>query len=225
MAGIAAGAWTRRIALPELPGLVRRCLLHDTIRCALAESVEDVRARWSRELSEDFGIEVETVAISPGYESLPPDERERLGDALERVDFVVTSVYHAHGVEAVAEAHDTPIAVLRYAPRWLEETRRRLDDSPATLLIVLDPEGNARRAEPQGLGDRLRLASVEEWDGTVPEGSAVYCSLPAAERLGDDAPPVLGLPGPSLSPDSARAVCEMIVRASIERDDSDCVIA
>lgn len=224
LAGVAAGAWTRRIRLPRLPSLVQRCLANDALRCVLVESVADVRASWSRELSEDFGVEVEAIAVSPGYESLPPEEEERLGEALDGADFVVTSVYHVHGVETVTDARDVPLAVLRYSPRWLEETRRELDESPSTLLIVLDSDGNERRFEPMGLGDRLRLASVEEWDGTAPEGVKVYCSLPAAERLGEAAPPVLGLPGPSLSPDSAHAVCEMMVRANLEREDGGCVI-
>ncbi len=224
LAGIAAGAWTRRIELPRLPRLLQRCLANGSIRCVLVESVADVRAMWSRELAEDFGLEIEAITVSPGYDSLPPDEEKRLGEALEGADFVVTSVYHTHAVEAVTGARGVPLAVLRYAPRWLEETRRGLDESPSTLMIVLDPDGNERRFEPMGLGDRLRLVSVEEWDGTAPEGVKVYCSLPAAERLGEGAPPVLGLPGPSLSPDSAHAVCEMMVRANLEREDGGCVI-
>ncbi|MDX1661974.1 MAG: GntR family transcriptional regulator [Gemmatimonadota bacterium] len=220
MAEIAAGAWTRRIRLEELPDLVRRCVAHASVRCVVVESVEDARAIWSRELSDDFGLEVDAVPVSVGYDSLPAEETHRVEDALREADFVVTSVYHAHAIEEAAAPSGTPLAILRYAPRWLEEVRRRLSDAPDPLVIALDPEGTRRRIESTELAERLRMTSVEAWDGTVPAGTHAYCTVAAAERLGEKAPPALGLPGPSLSPDSARAVCDMIVRASLGREEA-----
>lgn len=223
MAGISVGAWTRRIPLTDLPDLVGRCLAPDSVRCGLVESVADARLLLARELTEDFGLQVEQIAVSGGYDSLPPEEEARVTAALDSLDFVATTVYHAQAVESLARSRKIPVVVLRYAPRWLEETHRRLQESPATLMIVLDPEGSRRRIEPLELGDRVRFVSLDEWDGTTPKGVEVFSSIPAAERLDGGGPPALALPGPALSTASARMLSEMIVKTNLEREEGACV--
>lgn len=215
LAGVAHGAWTRRIPLETMPDLLHRAI-GAPLRAALVESVGDTRALLAREMTEDFGLEVDPIPVSEAYDALPPDEADRVREALEPADLAATTVFHAQAVQALARPLEVPVVVLRFSRRVVGEIRRRIEAARAAFVVALDPATGRRLGDQIDLAeDRIRVVPADDWDGTVPEGFTAWCTISAAERLGEDAPPPLGLPGASLSSGSAETLCRMIVRANL----------
>lgn len=220
MVDVLTGARQRQITLPEFPDLVRRCTAYRKLECACVESTEDQRQALCHELAKDYGLKTHPVSLSPTGNAAG----DVLRSALNTVDLVVTTVYHAAEVRAIAEELGKPFAVVRLRREVVDELKRLAEGRQLTVVYV-----DARFV------DRVRLlfegpidvrgisvhdrASIARLDMSEP----VLITTAAREALnGVELPPPLS-PGAMISTESVHELIEIIIRLNLEamRPDQD----
>ncbi|HEX2189377.1 MAG TPA: GntR family transcriptional regulator, partial [Longimicrobiaceae bacterium] len=144
-------AWRRRIAVPELPGLLRRWTAAAPLRCAVVESDAARREALCAEVGEGFGLDC--VPLAPDLAAA----------ALAGVDLVVTTSFHAAALRALVRGPGKPLVVATARPhdgataaRWGGSDAAPLpglcDDTARTLaetLVVLNLERPAESSQPE----------------------------------------------------------------------------
>lgn len=213
MVDVLTGARQRQITLQEFPDLVRRCIGYRPLKCACVESTEDQRQALCHELAHDYGLRTQPVSL-PSAGAPPP---ETLRAALAEVDLVVTTVYHAADIRAVAEGLGKPFAVVRLRREVVDELRRSAVDRGLTVVYV-DP----------GFVDRVRMlfAAPIEVRGISAHDRAAIARLAPSEPVlistaarraldGIPLPPPLS-PGAMISTESVHELIEIIIRLNLE---------
>lgn len=205
-------AWRRRIPLPELPELLRRCMASVRLRCACVDEVEDVRVALCHELEEDFGLQPVPMPF-PRDTSFPTPSCESV---LEAVDLIACTTFHAPAVREIARRLGKRLVVVSANPVAPEQIAGAGGSGDLTFVVV-DPRFGPRLREAFGQGTLVR--TLDEFDPGSPAGRRVVYTRAAADRSGDlDAmrrvPTV-----PVLSPETVRDLCHWIVRMNLDKGD------
>lgn len=201
-------AWRRRIPLPELPELLRRCTASVRLRCACVDEVEDVRVALCHELEKDFGLEPVPVLFSP---DAPSTSCEKVAEA---VDLITCTTFHAPAIRRMARRLGKPLVVVSANPVTLGQ----IADSGGTgtlTFVVADPRFRSRLQATFGEG--TRVFTLDEFDPGSPGGEPVIYSRAAADRSGDPAAMRRVPDLPVLSPETVRDLCHWMVRLNLDR--------
>lgn len=223
MAGVMVEAWKRRIAVAEVPELIRRCTTTRTIRCAVVESNVDQMTAYCHELAQDFGLEPVPVPISPV--PLPRPDRSvefhAVEDRLREVDMVVTTSYHSRLVRKAAENVGIPAITLTVNSEVVDTMQRRIREGGVTIVAVEAEFGNRMRAmytdlieRPEQL--RVVLADDPETISSLDPREPVMLTRAARARLGDLENPLLVPHSPTFSPQTAREILGLLIRLNVE---------
>ncbi len=221
MEGVLTEAWRRRITIPELPEMVRRCTQEVRIRCALVESTVDHLTILEAELRDDFGLDVYTVPVVANHvaESGVPVVAD-LQNELREADLVVTTNYHAPTVRHAAEQFGKPVVVVTMHPDTAAIIEHRIRDQFLTVVCADPAFGERIRAMGKGNGDRVRVVladdrrAVQQLDASTP----VLLTRAAHDLLGDPVPPLLVPHLPAIAPDSARDLAAAIIRLNLAEE-------
>jgi DNA-binding transcriptional regulator YhcF (GntR family) len=223
LADVLSEARRRRIGIPDFPEFVRTCTGRVRLRCACVESNRDSGEAICMELEEEFGLDpvmVPADAIPALHGRRRPDPRS-LPAPLREADLVVTTAFHAHSVQPVAEAVGKPFAMVTVHPEMAGIIERRLRAGRLTL-IAADPRYATRFREVYhtatgadglrvvGADDRMAIARLDRTEPVL--------ATRAARRLLPDLDLPLLLPRyPSISPESTRELARIIIRLNLER--------
>ncbi|HET6229982.1 MAG TPA: GntR family transcriptional regulator [Longimicrobiaceae bacterium] len=222
LSGLLLEAWNRKVSRDELATLVERTAAVP-LRCACIESTDDHMVAVSEELKGDFSLDVVPVLVST---SASPDSIPR--EPLRRADLVVTTAFHATAVRAAALRAGKPCVVLSLNPEFSSAVARTLERGDVTAVIS-DPRFGVRAKAYLDVSvhrGSFRFVLVDELDGPPGEGldlesDRVLVTRAARRRLGlPDYHLVLEAPG-YISPDSARELCELIVRLGLRTENED----
>lgn len=224
MAGVLVEGWKRRIAVPDMPELLRRCTGARRLRCAVVESSQDQMAAYRAELEDQFGIDTVPLTVSPVPLPRPERSVEFYGvqDALREVDLVVTTFYHGRMVRAAADAVGTPAVTVTVAGDVVETLQRHLRDGELTVVCVDPVFGERMRSMYEDeIADpaQVRVVLADDTDGldALPADEPVLLTGLARERLGDVLPnPVLLPHSPTFSARSAMELLETVIRLNLQ---------
>lgn len=217
-------AWRRRVKIPELPEFIRRCTASVAPRCVCIETTEDHRWMLSRELSEWFGFRTEAVdadhlpsrATSGGAEVV---ELERVPTGVRDADFLVSTLFHAARVRAVAEALDKPYVIVRMHPSAVEAVERHLRDRDLTV-VCLDPRFGERMQIFAGtrFSGRIRMVLADDAEAVARIGpdERVLATRVVAHRLGRELRLVVNPRTPAFDPSSAQELARLLIRLNLE---------
>ena len=224
MAGVLVEAWKRRIAISDVPELIRRCTSSVALRCGLVESNVDQMTAYGAELEEHFGLSPVPVEISPV--PLPRPDRSvefhAVEDRLREMDLVVSTSYHARLVRKAAENVGIPAVILTVNHEVVETIQRRLREGRLTVVAVEPTFGDRMRAmysedEP----DRVQVVLADDEAGlsALDPDEPVLLTRAARQRLGDrvDNLPLLLPHSPTFSAHTARELLGVIIRLNLER--------
>ncbi|HEX2091850.1 MAG TPA: GntR family transcriptional regulator, partial [Longimicrobiaceae bacterium] len=220
LAGVLTDAWKRQIPLPDLPELIHRCTAQSRIRVACVESTLDQITAYCTELTELFGLHCVPVYLKP-----EPDREElsRVQEVLHRVDFVVTTRYHSHSVHRAAQPLGKPVVVVTVHPDMVEAIRREIERGDL-VVVAADPEfGNRLRAMYEGSlreGHGIRVLSPDDVEAIrelAPKGP-ILLTRAAAARLDGIAIPSALPHSPTISPQTARELSEVIIHLNLRTE-------
>lgn len=213
-AEVAAGAWRRRIPLPDLPEFLRDCLDATQLVCACVDEIGDDRIAICREIGSDFGMEVREVEPT-GSGSVRVGAREMaLETALGEADLVVVTSFHERSVRPLAEELGLPVVVSTLNPEAIREVQALDDD--ALCFVVVDERAGERLRESYGA--EVSVVTVEALtEGSSAAGEAdrlvfTPAAADATERLPDRA---FVPQAPIISPETAEALTGWIVRLNL----------
>jgi hypothetical protein len=145
--------------------------------------------------------------------------------AVRRADVLITTLYHAAEVQAMAQRMGKPWIAVSLRPEVMESVAQRLHDG-LVYYVATDPrfEGKLRRMlGPLGPAENLRVLLVGRDDlATIPPDAPTFVMSSARERLaardgasgGDWPGRPIQLPR-SLSDDTARELLTFLVRANM----------
>lgn len=221
--GVLTEAWQRRIKVPDLPGLIRRCTASARFRTACIESTEDHRFLLSRELREWFGFETHSISVDllPEHDSdeaVQVVQTDALPEVVRTADVLITTSFHAHRVRPVAEVLHIPFVAVSMHPVAAEIFLDRVREGPLTVVCV-DPR----------FGDRVRSLVGPEHEGRIRVVLASDRSI--AEEVDADRPALVttaaraqigrSLPSivedtPAFSPESAAELAFLLIRLNLE---------
>jgi DNA-binding transcriptional regulator YhcF (GntR family) len=224
MAGVLVEGWKRHIPVRDLPELLRRCTSTRTLRCACVESNEDGMTAYCTELREHFGLEPVPVFVSPV--PLPRPDRSTeffsVQDRLREVDLAVSTVFHSRMVRKAAEDVGKPAVTLTVNAETVDAVQRHLRAQPLTVIAVDPVFGDRIRAmydEMLSGPDQIRVILAHESDriGQLGPDEPVIFTRAARERIGDLPNPMLVPHSPTLSPQSARELLEVLIRFNVDQ--------
>ncbi|MEX2284631.1 MAG: winged helix-turn-helix domain-containing protein [Gemmatimonadota bacterium] len=206
MSDVVAGAWKRRIPVGTLGPFVSRFTASRRICCGLVEVLEDAIVALGYELEMDWGFEVRVVA---------PADVENAND----VDFFAATSFHASSIHDVVERLGKPLVVLTIHPGLQEAIRRRIRQGVLTV-IAADKRFTERMrlAYSPDHPERVRFvlasdrSAVEELDPNEP----VLLTRAAGRRTGSVRAPMIFPHSPTLSPETAQALANIVVRKNAE---------
>ncbi|MDB4951868.1 MAG: DNA-binding transcriptional regulator YhcF, GntR family [Gemmatimonadetes bacterium] len=222
MAGVMVEGWKRHIPIFDLPELLRRCTSTRRLRCACVESNVDQMTAYCTELREHFGLEPVPVYVSPVPLPRPDRSVEFFGvqDRLREVDVAVSTVYHARMVRKAAEDVGTPAVTLTVNAEVVEAVQRRLRETHVTVVAVDAAFGDRIRAmydETLERPDQIRVILAGEADrlAALDPDEPLMLTRAARERIGDIRNPLLVPHSPTLSPQTARELLEVLIRLNV----------
>lgn len=223
---VLAGALRRRIAIPGLPELVRRCTAAVELRCVCVESSADHRVILCTELEEQFGFATDAVPADALPDFIPGGEvpTEGLPAEVREADLLVTTTFHGAQVHAVAETLGKPSVAISVHPDVVEAIERRLREGPLTV-VCSDPLFGERVRRIYGRDlpeDRIRvvLARDREAVAALPPEEPVLLTTAAHREAGPLRPPLLVPLSLSLSAESMRELAMLLIRLNLEKSDA-----
>ena len=217
-------AWQRRIKIPELPRRLQECTAAVKLRTACLESSEDIRYLLCRELREWFGFVTEGVAtdhlpVQGAGRSVNVIPIDKLPSAVREADLLVTTRFHAHEVQPVAQVLGKPHVVVAMHPVAAEMVLEQLRKGPLTVVCVDPRFGNRLKliAGPEHQ-DRVRvvLARDKEAVGKLDPDEPVFISTAAMAQL-DRHPPSFVKGVPAFASESAAELAFLLIRLNLER--------
>ncbi len=223
MASVLTEGWKRRIPVPDLAEHIRRSTSTLPVRCAFLEATEDALAAFATELGNDFGLQTTPIPVQrlPTLAANEVVVPERFPIDVQQAELLATTIFHVATVRPVAEALGKPLVVLTAHPELVAQIRRAVSAGSLTIVCV-DPQFGERMRTTYGgeLADRIRVvladdaAAVAALDPVEP----VLLTRAARRRLGDLDFPRLVPHSPTLSPESARELSEIIIRLNLEAE-------
>ena len=220
MASVAAEAWKRRIALPELSEMVRRFTGSVPLRAAFVESTEDHMVAFCSEIEPALGLECRAVYIPPEGVHEGSVEAARIRDKLTDVDLVVTTAFHSSHVYQITEEMHSPLVAVSAHPDLGRAIRQKLRDGGLTVVCA-DPRFADRIRSVYG-GDRANqvrtVTATDMWAVNQLDHSEPVLLTRAARRMLEDTDLRMIVPhSPTLSFESVRELSEVIIRLNLER--------
>jgi GntR family transcriptional regulator len=219
------GAWlvtmlvqARARGLPprEVSEYVRRSLETRRVRAACIECNRDQLHLLCSELANDHGFVTESTELDELHDG-------ELPLALRRADVLVTTLFHAAEVEAVAKRLAKPWIAVALRPDTMNDVARGLTEGPV-YFIATDPRFEPKLRQmlsPLGPVNNLRVMLVGRDDlDTIPRDAPTFVMSSAneylAERYGARGSPGRPMHAPrSFSDATARELLEFLVRANM----------
>ena len=213
-AEVLAQGLTREIPATELGEWLRRCTETLRLRVAVVASTSDQGAGLCRELADDFGFD--TDCIPP--EELRGADRPPLG--VRRADLIVTTRAHAEWVRALGAELRKDVYVVEVRPDLVRGEWSLLFRRPVYAVVADVEFGEMLRqffAEVPG-SSNLRILVLGRDDlEAIPDDAPTYVTQQARAQLGGITIRGRILPAArTISPASARALLEFVVRSNIE---------
>lgn len=220
---VLAEAWLRRIKIPELPELIRKCTASVKLGAACIESTEDHRYLLCHELREWFGLETAGVPASALPEQGPECALETvavdtLPSHVREADLLVTTRSHAHQVKAVAEALGKPYTVVSMHSLAVELVQAWLRKG-ILVVVCVDPCFGDRLKVLAGpeRHDRVRIVLTRDTKAlrALDPEEPVFISNAASAQL-DGHPPSILKDVPAFSAESAAELAYVLIRLNME---------
>jgi DNA-binding transcriptional regulator YhcF (GntR family) len=205
-------ARSRGISPIDFPERVRRCLETVRVRAACIECNDDQMEGLCGELAKDYGMEtypVDTAALSA--EAQPPELRD--------ADLLVTTPFHAPGVERLAKRLDKRCITVSLRPEFVAETTRLLTEG-RVYFVGKDPRFESKLkaifASTPG-AENLRVLIVGRDDlSQIPENAPTYVMRAARDRLEELSLLARVIPAPRIfSDESARDLLSFVIGSNV----------
>lgn len=215
-AEVLAQGLNREIPATELHEWLRRCTETRRLRAAVVTSTAEQGAGLGRELADDFGLESEALLA----DEVRAAEVASLPLALRRADLLVTTAAHGDWMTALAASLGRHLCVVEVRPDLVKGEWALLFRRPVHVVVADVAFGEMLRtffADVPG-SDNLRIVVLGRDDlGTIPDDAPTYVTHRARARLGGATIRGRVLPAArTISPASARALLEFIVRSNID---------
>ena len=213
LADVLAQGLAREIPGPELYEWLRRSMETLRLRAVVIASTDDQVAGLSRELRDDYGLEVEGVHADEVRAAPTPPL------SLRHADIVVTTAAHDSWVRPLASQLGKPVTVIEVRPDLLGGEWGLLLRRPVYVVVATEEFADSLR---RFFGDvkevrNLRILVVGRDDlTTIPEEAPTYVTQSARHRIGDA--PLRGRIMPAartISSESAREIFAFIVRSNL----------
>jgi DNA-binding transcriptional regulator YhcF (GntR family) len=205
VSSVVAEGWKRRIAVTDLPQLLRRFTASVRVRCALIEPILDASVALEHELVHDWGFDVTVVA--PGA----------LDQALH-TDFLATTSFHAPAVHAAAERMGKPLVVLTVHSALKAALAARIRESHLTVVAV-DPHFVERIRVAYAPDDAARVrflsASDKKAIAKLDASEPILLTRAARQRIGDLRVPLVFPHSPTISQETAHTLAHLLVRLNL----------
>ncbi|MDQ3525231.1 MAG: GntR family transcriptional regulator [Chloroflexota bacterium] len=227
LATLFAEAWKRRIMVPDLPELIRRCINSVQLRTAFVESTEDHMIAFCEEINAGFGSDCQRVYLDPASDSPSQQhsQEEFLVEKLHEIDLIISTAFHSALVRKVAATLDKPLVVVSAHPDLAHAIRQRLRVADLTIVCA-DPRFGERVRSVYGGEDRSRIRVVRADDAwgiaQLDRAEPVLLTRAARRRLLDDVEFQMIVPhSPTLSFESAHELSEAIIRLNLNHAASE----
>ena len=214
LAEVFTQACAHQIRLPYLPDLIRRRTAAVPLRCACIDSDRDTMRGLCVETGQQFGFVSSPVDVAAlDEDSLPPE--------ISEADVLLTTVYHAPRVRAVAEALRKPLVVTTMNPDHVDAMEHRLREG--FLTVVCDDPTFGERVRVLRGGEyrervRVVLAENPEEVARLDPGEPVLLTRAAQERLAGVSLRLLVPHSPAFALECARDLCQVIVSLSLRAE-------
>lgn len=216
LVGMLVQARARGLPPRDVSEYVRRSLETRRVRAACIECNRDQLHLLCSELTNDHGYVTESTEIDELHGG-------ELPGALRRADVLVTTLFHAAEVEAVAKRLGKPWIAVALRPDAMSDVARGLSEGPV-YFIATDPrfEPKLRQMlEPMAPVANLRVLLVDRDDlDAIPHDAPTFVMSSASERLearyGPHGGPGRPIHSPrSFSDGAARELLGFLVRANM----------
>jgi DNA-binding transcriptional regulator YhcF (GntR family) len=213
-AEVLAQGLTREIPATELSEWLRRCTETLRLRAAVVSSTSDQGAGLCRELADDFGFDAECIAV----DEVRGVDRAPLG--IRRADLIVTTAAHQERVRALGDELRKDVCVIDVRPDLVRGEWSLLFRRPVYAVVADAEFGEILRrffSDVPGSANLRILVLGRDDLGEIPDDAPTYVTQEARVRLGGITIRGRVLPAArTISPASARALLEFIVRSNIE---------
>lgn len=213
-------AWLRRVAVPELPELLRAFTCARPVRCVFVESTVDQTETFCAELRRDFGFHAvpvhadRLVPVMEGGHNVRP-----LPEELRAADLLATTAFHAAELAPLADELGIRLVVVRLNRVFTQAVRRQLEESELVVLCV-DPRfvERVRLVAGAPYADRIRgvLAMDTETVARLDARRPVLVSEAARAQLAGMELPRSFTDEPMISAGSADDLAEALVTLNLE---------
>lgn len=205
-------AWTRRIALPDLPTLLERAT--KGVRCACIESTEDHEVAICSELDKDFGLDVRPVRLDGDMD--PEGDRQVVDHVLAEVDMVVTTSFHAPLVTRAAASLRKEVIIASVNPLVRQRIADMLERGGIRVVIADPAYADRARAYMRGFEEGTHysfvLADDPEVGAVLAEPERALLTRAARRRLGVEEYHLVEAAAPFLSLETAQEIAAAMVR-------------
>jgi DNA-binding transcriptional regulator YhcF (GntR family) len=213
-------AWSRRIALTDVTGLLHQLVQNPPI-AACVESTEDHMIAFCTELAEDFSLQTTSIKLN-GSGAIVDGVPMSLLDALSGVDFIVTTAFHAADIYEAAETLKKPVVVVSVNDTLLDAFESQLESGAVT--VVADDPAFVQRFRTYLLerfrnrGD-LQVVAVDDIVTKDPHanGSTLLYTRAARKRLNEQEYHLVPPPVAFLSDRAARKVLQCMLSMHAQR--------
>ena len=213
-------AWSRRLTIPDINSLLQQ-LVGTPTRVACVESTSDHMSAFCAELEEDFALKTMSVHLTEGG-AVVDGETMTLYDALSKVDFAVTTAFHASEVRLAADLLKKPVVVVSVNETLIETLEQQLANGPIT--IVAEDHAFVERFRTYLLerfrecGD-MRVTSLEHLRGdpAVAADSIALYTRAARQQLNEQEYYLLPPPVAFISNSAARRIVQCMLSTHRDR--------
>lgn len=216
VANLIWGGWKRRVAVTDLAELVRRFTNSVSVRCALIDSCQDAIEAFSYELRQELGLEVVRLELDT-WRAQRHGTAARVRSTLDKVHFVVTTIFNVSAVRALVAPFKKPVCVLTVHPQFVTLVTRHLRERPLTVVCVdlsFADRIRLQYLDHPDVADRLHtvLADDARAVARLDRSEPVLLTRAAHNMLGGTDLRLLAPHSPTLSPASALEIIRFVVR-------------